>query len=145
MLKLILYLKVCKYWSSLEFACFKLESGSNVIKYACFPMNVIKEMSSMTNQVHSYKTRNSNTFSLFPAQTNIRLFGKRFQGVLKFFISAATISLLNPDWKHFSLADSPLVFSAAFCPFSVFVLFPMYCKCISIWFRLLFILFIVLG
>ena len=60
-------------------------------------MNVIKEMSSMTNQVHSYKTRNSNTFSLFPAQTNKRLFGKRFQGVLLFFISAATISLLNPD------------------------------------------------
>ena len=42
--------------------------------------NLVKEMFLMTNQVHSYKTRNSNIFYLFPARTNIRLFGIRFQG-----------------------------------------------------------------
>ena len=34
--------------------------------------NVFKEMFSMTNQVHSYNTRNSNVFYLHPARTNIR-------------------------------------------------------------------------
>ena len=65
--------------------------------------NVFKEMFLMTNQVHSYNTRSSNIFYLFPARTNIRLFGIRFQGP-KVFNSlnnntqrAATISLFNPD------------------------------------------------
>ena len=48
--------------------------------------SVFKEMFSMINVVHSYNTRNSNTFYLFPAQTTIRLFGIRFQGP-KFFNS----------------------------------------------------------
>ena len=42
--------------------------------------NVFKEMFSLTNQVHSYNNRNSNTFYLFPARTNVKLFGMRFQG-----------------------------------------------------------------
>jgi len=68
-------------------------------------LNVFKEMFLMTTQVHSYNTRNSKIFYLFRARTNIRLFGKIFQGP-KFLnslnnnhtVSAATISLfLNPD------------------------------------------------
>ena len=35
--------------------------------------NVFKEMFLMTNQVHSYNSRNSNTFYLFSARTNVRL------------------------------------------------------------------------
>ena len=72
--------------------------------------NVFKEMLLMTNQVHSYNTRNSNTFYLFPARTNIRLFGIRFQGP-KFFNSlnnniqsAATISLFKSRLKTFLLS-----------------------------------------
>ena len=42
--------------------------------------NVFKEMFLMTNQVHFYNNRNSNTFYLFPARTNVRLSGMRFQG-----------------------------------------------------------------
>ena len=63
--------------------------------------NVFKEMFFMTSQVHSYNTRNSNTFYLFPAQTNIRLFGITFQGPKIFsrlnnnIQGAATISLLS--------------------------------------------------
>ena len=48
--------------------------------------NVFKEMFLMINQVHSYNNRNSNTFYLFPARTNVRLFGMKFQGP-KFFSS----------------------------------------------------------
>ena len=72
--------------------------------------NVFKEMFLMTNQVHSYNTRNSNTFYLFPARTNIRFFGIRFQGP-KFFNSlnnntqsAATISLFKSRLKTFLLS-----------------------------------------
>ena len=72
--------------------------------------NVFKEMLLMTNQVHSYNTRNSNTFYLFPARTNIRFFGIRFQGP-KFFNSlnnniqsAATISLFKSRLKTFLLS-----------------------------------------
>ena len=66
--------------------------------------NVFKEMFLMTNQVHSYNTRNSNTFYLFPART-MNDFLERFQGP-KFFNSsnhniqiAATISLFKSRLK----------------------------------------------
>ena len=72
--------------------------------------NVFKEMFLMTNQVHSYNTRNSNTFYLFPARTNIRRFGIKFQGP-KFFNSlnnsiqsAATISLFKSKLKTYLLS-----------------------------------------
>ena len=72
--------------------------------------NVFKEMFLMTNQVHSYNTRNSNTFYLFLARTNIRLFGITFQGP-KFFNSlnnniqsAATIFLFKSRLKTFLLS-----------------------------------------
>ena len=73
-------------------------------------LNVFREMFSMTNQVHSYNTKNSNTFYLFRARTNRRLFGIRFQGpeFLKSLNnniqSAATISLFNSRLKTFLLS-----------------------------------------
>ena len=48
-----------------------------------------KEFFLMTNQFHSYNTRNSNTFYLFLARTNTRLFGIKFCGA-KFFNSIHT-------------------------------------------------------
>ena len=75
--------------------------------------NVFKEMFLMANQVHSYITRNSNNFYIIscPNKINIRLFGIRFQGPKCFNLqSAAILSLfLNLHWKHFSLADSPVL------------------------------------
>ena len=61
----------------------------------------------MTNLVHSYNTRNSNTFYLFLARTNIRLFGIRFQGskifnsLNKNVQSDAAISLFKSRLKTF--------------------------------------------
>ena len=48
-----------------------------------------KEFFLMTNQFHSYNTRNSNTFYLSLARTNTRLFGIKFRGA-KFFNSIHT-------------------------------------------------------
>ena len=48
--------------------------------YIGFHPGVFNKMFSMTNQVHSNNTRNSNTFYLFPARTSIRHFALRFQG-----------------------------------------------------------------
>ena len=74
-------------------------------------LNVFEEMFLMTTQVHSYNTRNSNTFDLFRARTNIRLFGIIFQGP-KFLnslnnnhtINTATISLFKSRLKTFLLS-----------------------------------------
>ena len=61
----------------------------------------------MTNLVHSYNTRNSNTFYLLLARTNIRLFGIRFQGskifnsLNKNVQSDAAISLFKSRLKTF--------------------------------------------
>ena len=77
------------------------ESLCILIKKKSLLPNVFKEMFFMTSQVHSYNTRNSNTFYLFPAQTNIRLFGITFQGPKIFsrlnnnIQGATTISLLS--------------------------------------------------
>ena len=74
-------------------------------------LNVFEEMFLMTTQVHSYNTRNSNTFDLFRARTNIRLFGIIFQGpkVLNSLnnnhtINTATISLFKSRLKTFLLS-----------------------------------------
>ena len=70
----------------------------------------VKEMFLMTNQVHSYNTRNSNAFFYcFPARTNIRLFGIRFQSLIipynrKFNVLLLSL-FLNLDWKHFAIAE----------------------------------------
>ena len=72
--------------------------------------SVFKNMFSLTSQVHSYNTRNSNAFFLFPAQTNIRLFAIRFQGLIGFnslnlnIQSAATISLFKSRLKAYLLS-----------------------------------------
>ena len=71
---------------------------------------VFKGIFLMTNQFHSYNTRNSNTFYLFLARTNTRLFGIKFRGA-KFFNSrnrniqsAAIISLFESRLKTFLLS-----------------------------------------
>ena len=40
----------------------------------------INKMFTLTNQIHSYNTRNSNCFYVFPCQTNICRFSIRFRG-----------------------------------------------------------------
>ena len=67
--------------------------------------NVFKEMFLTTNPVHSYNTRKSKTHYLFPARTNIRLFGIRFQGPkifnsLNYDIKSAATTILKTF--HFS-------------------------------------------
>ena len=64
--------------------------------------NVFKEMFLMTNQVHSYNTRNSNTFYLFPARTNIS--PKFFDSLNNNIQSAATISLFKSRLQTFLLS-----------------------------------------
>ena len=62
------------------------------------------------DHVHSCNTRNSNTSYLFPARTNIRLFGLRLQGPKAFnsfnhnIQSAATTSLFKSRLKTFFLS-----------------------------------------
>ena len=42
--------------------------------------NTFSNMFTLTNQIHSYNTRNSNCFYVFPCRTNIRRFSIRFRG-----------------------------------------------------------------
>ena len=42
--------------------------------------DAFSEMFLLTNQIHHYNTRNSNSFYLFSCRTNIRQFAIRFQG-----------------------------------------------------------------
>jgi len=42
--------------------------------------NYFREMFTLTSQIHSHNTRNSNLFYIFPCRTNIRKFSIRFQG-----------------------------------------------------------------
>ena len=42
--------------------------------------NTFNNMFTLTNQIHSYNTRNSNCFYVFPCRTNIRRFSIRFRG-----------------------------------------------------------------
>ena len=48
--------------------------------------NSFSDMFKLTNQIHSYNTRNSNKFFIFHSRTNIRQFSIRFRGP-KFFNS----------------------------------------------------------
>ena len=72
--------------------------------------SVFKNMFSLTSQVHSYNTRNSNAFFLFSVRTNIRLFTIRFQGSKVFnslnlnIQNAATISLFKSRLKAYLLS-----------------------------------------
>ena len=51
--------------------------------------DAFSEMFLLTNQIHHYNTRNSNSFYLFSCRTNIRKFAIRFQGP-KLFNSFST-------------------------------------------------------
>ena len=44
------------------------------------PNTFYNNMFTLTNQIHSYNTRNSNCFYIFPCRTNIRRFSIRFRG-----------------------------------------------------------------
>ena len=48
--------------------------------------NVFEGMFTVTSDIHSHNTRNSNTLYVFSARTNIRSFAIRFRG-LNFFNS----------------------------------------------------------
>lgn len=60
---------------------YHYEVGKFVYLYSKgFLPNSFRKMFTLTNQVHSYKTRNSNSFYIFPYRTNVRKFSIRFQG-----------------------------------------------------------------
>ena len=64
--------------------------------------DAFREMFVLTNQIHHYNTRNSNSFYLFSSRTNIRQFAIRFQGP-KLFNSFST-EIQNADsFSQFSL------------------------------------------
>ena len=44
--------------------------------------NTFNNMFTLTNQIRSYNTRNSNCFFIFPCRTNIHTFAIRFRGPL---------------------------------------------------------------
>ena len=46
--------------------------------------NTFSNMFTLVNQIHSYNTRNSNCFYIFPYWTNIRRFSIRFRGSLSY-------------------------------------------------------------
>ena len=69
-------LKILKFYDIYRFQTLKFMF---LFKNGLLP-NMFKEMFYFSNQVHSYNTRNSNSFHIFPCRTNIRQFGIRFQG-----------------------------------------------------------------
>lgn len=71
---LILHLK--SFWSFLKLICFKLESLRYFHNISILPeiFNEMCSVCSVTNKVHSYDTRNSNTIYLFPAWMDSRRF-----------------------------------------------------------------------
>ena len=80
--------------------------------------NVFKEMFLMANQVHSYITRNSNTFCIIscPNKYTGKTFwyktsrSKMFQFNYKVLLLDLFLNLhVHVHWKHFSLADSPVL------------------------------------
>ena len=79
------------------------------------------EMFLMTNQIHHYNTRNSNSFYLFSCRTNIRQFVIRFQGP-KLFNSFSTeiqnadsFSPFKSKLKTFLLNWTPLILLVCLC------------------------------
>ena len=71
--------------------------------------DLFKEMFSLRSEVHSYNTRNSNSFHTFSCRTNVRKFSIRFQGPLLFnqldsdIKNAGSISLFKTKLKAFFL------------------------------------------
>ena len=74
------------FLTSLSSGC--RDSGSPLFQTAKFMFlytkgllpNTFNNMFTLTNQIHSYNTRNSNCFYVFPCRTNIRRFSIRFRG-----------------------------------------------------------------
>ena len=76
--------------------------------------NVFKEMFLMANQVHSYITRNSNTFCIISCPNKYKTFWYKttFQNVSIYKVLLLDLFLnlhVHVHWKHFSLADSPVL------------------------------------
>ena len=68
----------------LGFLFFRYISRKSVT--LCLLPNSFSDMFKLSNQIHSYNTRNSNKFFIFHSRTNIRQFSIRFRGP-KFFNS----------------------------------------------------------
>ena len=73
--------------------------------------NTFNNMFTLTNQIHSYNTRNSNCFYIFPCRTNIRRFSIRFRGP-QFYNSlnqviqkCESVGLFSKLLKEFLLAN----------------------------------------
>ena len=60
----------------------------------------MNEMFLLTNQLHSYNTRNSNSFHIYYCRTNIRQFGIRFCGLK--LINSVTFLLILKRTKNIS-------------------------------------------
>ena len=69
-------LKILKFQDIYSFHTLKF---MYLLKEGFLP-NMFNEMFLLTNQLHSYNTRNSNSFHIFYCRTNIRQFGIRFRG-----------------------------------------------------------------
>ena len=72
--------------------------------------NIFDGMFTVTSDIHSYNTRNSKTFYVFSARTNIRSFAIRFKGPIFFnslgskIQNSASISLFKSRLKAFFLS-----------------------------------------
>ena len=100
----------------------------NILKLkTCLPPKCIHSECIQRNG-HSYKSRNSKTFYLFPARSNIRLFYIRFQGP-KFF-NLLNLNIQSAVSPFLFLAESSLVniicFLLLFVPLVCFVLLHFY-------------------
>ena len=88
---------------------FQLGKFMYLFKKGLVP-GIFNEMFLINNQIHSYNTRKSNAFHIFPSRTNLRRFAISFQGP-KFFNSlnndvqtAVSISLFKSKLKAFLLS-----------------------------------------
>ena len=74
---------------------FQIGKSTRFYEIGLLP-NVFKEMFLMANQVHSYITRNSNTFCIISCPNKYKTFGIRLHGPKCFNLqSAATRSLFK--------------------------------------------------
>ena len=100
---LFIQLKILKFDDIYKFQILKFMF---LYKNKVLP-DLFKEMFSLRSEVHSYNTRNSNSFHTFSCRTNIRKFSIRFQGPLLFnqlnsdIKNAGSISLFKTKLKAF--------------------------------------------
>ena len=85
-----------------------------LIKRGLLP-NYFREMFTLTSQIHSHNTRNSNLFYIFPCRTNIRNFSIRFQGPKLFnsispeIQNSESVGSFGKRLKKFLLSQSPIL------------------------------------